>query len=93
MKKIELIIPPGTCWQCIVCCFLPAYALEEPAADSGRRLFEKHCAVCHPKGGNVVNPNKTLRKKHLAANGLSIRRTRLVSYMQNPGPGHAAAGA
>jgi len=80
--------------RAIACCLLAgtmcvvtlAKAQEEPAVASGRRLFEKHCAVCHPNGGNVVNPNKTLRKKHLADNGLSIPDA-LVSYMQNPGTG------
>ena len=80
--------------RAIACCLLAgtmcvvtlAKAQEEPAVASGRRLFEKHCAVCHPNGGNVVNPNKTLSKKHLADNGLSIPDA-LVSYMQNPGTG------
>ena len=70
---------------CIVCFFLPAFALEEPAADSGRSLFEKHCAVCHPQGGNAVNPNKTLRANYLAANGITTADS-LVKYMLNPGP-------
>lgn len=68
------------------CCYVPAGAQEEPVVDAGKRLFEKHCAVCHPGGGNVVNPNKTLRKKHLDANGLKTEAS-LAAYMQNPGRG------
>jgi cytochrome c6 len=55
---------------------MPAKAQEEPAADSGKRLFEKNCAVCHPGGGNLMNPEKTLRIKHLAANGLNTADSR-----------------
>jgi cytochrome c6 len=69
-------------------CFLlsPAPAQEEPAVASGRGLFEKHCAVCHPAGGNVVNQNKTLRMQHLAEGGLNTADA-LVRYMLNPGTG------
>jgi len=83
MKKICLILclmAGAACW------YIPAGAQEEPAADAGKRLFEKHCAVCHPGGGNLVNPDKTLRTRHLAANGLSTADS-LVKYMLNPGKG------
>lgn len=83
MQKICFIV-------CLMACAaygtLSAGAQEEPAADAGKRLFEKHCALCHPNGGNVVNPNKTLRTNHLAANGLSTADA-LVKYMLNPGKG------
>jgi cytochrome c6 len=65
---------------------------KQPSADadggaiSGKRLFEKHCALCHPDGGNVVNPQKTLKKKDLDARGLNTADT-LVNYMINPGSG------
>jgi cytochrome c6 len=59
------------------------------ASDSsipGKRLFEKHCALCHTDGGNVVNPHKTLKKKDLNASGINTAEA-LVDYMINPGPG------
>jgi cytochrome c6 len=68
------------------CCYVLAGAQEEPAADAGKRLFEKHCSLCHPGGGNVVNPGKTLRKKDLDANGIKTAAA-LAAYMQNPGRG------
>jgi cytochrome c6 len=48
--------------------------------------FEEHCAACHPKGGNIVNPQKTLSKKSLAANGIKTDKD-IVAKMRNPGPG------
>lgn len=83
MKKLCLIaclMAGAACW------YIPAGAQEAPAADAGKGLFEKHCAVCHPNGGNIVNPNKTLRRKHLDANGFNSAAA-LAAYMQNPGPG------
>ena len=56
------------------------------SAISGKRLFERHCALCHKDGGNVVNPRKTLKKKDLDASGLNTTEL-LVGYMINPGPG------
>jgi cytochrome c6 len=56
------------------------------SAISGKRLFEKHCALCHTDGGNVVNPRKTLKKKDLNASGLNTAEA-LVDYMINPGSG------
>jgi cytochrome c6 len=48
--------------------------------------FNKHCASCHPNGGNIVNPKKTLSKKVLAANGITSAKG-IVGKMRNPGPG------
>ena len=53
---------------------------------SGKRLFDKHCALCHKDGGNMVNPQKTLKKKDLDASGLNTTEA-LVGYMINPGKG------
>jgi cytochrome c6 len=83
MQKICFIV---CLMACAVYWTLSAGAQEEPAADAGKRLFEKHCALCHPNGGNVVNPNKTLRINHLAANGFNTADA-LVKYMLNPGKG------
>jgi cytochrome c6 len=48
--------------------------------------FVEHCASCHPKGGNIVNPKKTLSKKVMAANGVKNAKD-IVGKMRNPGPG------
>jgi len=55
-------------------------------AASGEELFKKHCAVCHPDGGNIINPKKTLQKKDLNQNGLKTWQA-LVKNMRSPGPG------
>jgi len=52
----------------------------------GKKEFEEHCASCHPKGGNIVNPKKTLSKKVLAANGVKSSKD-IIAKMRNPGPG------
>lgn len=52
----------------------------------GGREFQEHCAACHPKGGNIVNPKKTLSKKVLAANGVKTDKD-IIAKMRNPGPG------
>ena len=43
-------------------------------------------AVCHPDGGNIVNPQKTLHKKDREANGVKTT-SDIVNKMRNPGPG------
>ena len=52
----------------------------------GKHEFEEHCASCHPNGGNIVNPQKTLSKKVLLANGVKTYKD-IVAKMRNPGPG------
>ncbi|HEX9078697.1 MAG TPA: c-type cytochrome [Desulfuromonadaceae bacterium] len=53
---------------------------------NGQQEFEKHCAVCHRNGGNIVNPQKTLAKKVLEANGVKGVKD-IIARMRNPGPG------
>lgn len=52
----------------------------------GKNEFKEHCAICHPDGGNIVNANKTLSKKVLAANGVKSAKD-IIGKMRNPGPG------
>ena len=56
------------------------------AAKSGEALFKELCAVCHPDGGNIVNPKKTLHKKDLDANKIKTPAD-IVKTMRNPGQG------
>jgi cytochrome c6 len=53
---------------------------------NGEALFKQHCSVCHPDGGNIVNPQKTLHKKDREANGVKTA-SDIISKMRNPGPG------
>ncbi|UFS69963.1 c-type cytochrome [Geomonas sp. RF6] len=52
----------------------------------GKAEFEKHCAACHPNGGNVSNPQKTLSKAVMAKNGVKSQKD-IIAKMRNPGPG------
>jgi cytochrome c6 len=51
--------------------------------------FKKHCAVCHPDGGNIINKNKPIGKKALEANGIKSDKE-IVAKMRKPGPGMTA---
>ena len=57
-----------------------------PADNDGQALFQQHCAVCHPGGGNIINPLKTLDGETLAANGIETVGD-IVDNMRQPGPG------
>lgn len=56
------------------------------AATAGETLFKQHCAACHPAGGNIINPQKTLQKKALEANNLRTAED-IIKVMRKPGPG------
>lgn len=53
--------------------------------DLGESLFKKNCSPCHPDGGNILNPKKTLHKKDREANGIKTAGD-IVNKMRNPGP-------
>jgi|SRR5208283_3760886 len=73
-----------------LCAFLVSGPLaaekKEMETMSGGAEFKEHCAVCHPDGGNIVNPAKTLHKKDLDANGIK-KPADIIGKMRNPGPG------
>ena len=56
---------------------------------SGEALFKQHCEMCHPNGGNIVNPKRTLSKKDREANGVKSKDD-IVHFMRKPGPGMTA---
>jgi cytochrome c6 len=59
---------------------------EKSAQSSGESLFAANCKVCHPDGGNIINPAKTLQKKDRMANNVKTAAD-IVNKMRNPGPG------
>jgi cytochrome c6 len=61
-------------------------AEETSKETQGKALFNQHCAVCHPNGGNIINPNFTLKKENLKAHKIS-KPGDIVKKMRNPGPG------
>jgi cytochrome c6 len=52
----------------------------------GEALFKLNCAVCHPDGGNIINPAFTLHKNDLEAHNIT-KPVQIVEKMRNPGPG------
>ncbi len=56
------------------------------ATATGEALFQQNCSPCHPNGGNIVNPQKTLQKKDREANGVKAEAD-IIGRMRNPGPG------
>ena len=52
---------------------------------TGEALFKDNCASCHPDGGNILNPKKTLSRKDREANNI-ITAADIINKMRNPGP-------
>lgn len=70
----------------LVACEKKERAGTAEQAKMGESLFKQHCSVCHPDGGNNVNPQKPLHKKEREANGVKSA-SDIVGKMRNPGPG------
>jgi cytochrome c6 len=56
------------------------------SGKSGEALFAIHCSGCHPGGGNVKYPQKSLDRMTLAANGITIPQ-QIIQLMRHPGRG------
>lgn len=75
-------------WCLAIVGLLAPGVFAEPSASMrlGESKFKEHCAVCHPDGGNIMNPKKTLHKKKLAANKMASVAA-ITKNMRNPGVG------
>ena len=62
---------------------------QQTKESGGAKLFERHCAACHPNGGNIVNPAFTLHKKDREAHGVRTAKD-IVGKMRKPGRGMTA---
>jgi cytochrome c6 len=71
-----------------MCLVLPAAGLNaaEKNESKGAKLFQQHCAACHPDGGNIIKPAMTLHKKDMDVHGVKTADD-IVGKMRNPGPG------
>ena len=56
-----------------------------PEEKTGEVLFKANCSSCHPQGGNILNPKKTLSRKDREANNI-ISAADIINKMRNPGP-------
>lgn len=63
-----------------------AFAEKAAVKNVGEAKFKEHCALCHPEGGNIVNPAKTLHKKDRDAHGVKSEAD-IIKLMRKPGPG------
>ena len=74
---------------CISCIGALIFVLSTDShgnGKSGETLFNQHCKSCHPDGGNIINPKRTLGKKDREANGIKTKDD-IVTFMRKPGPG------
>jgi cytochrome c6 len=62
-----------------ICLSISAANGAEQAAN-GEELFKQHCNVCHPNGGNIINPKDTLRKGEREVNTVDA----IVGRMRHP---------
>lgn len=51
----------------------------------GAAAFREYCLVCHPHGGNIVDPGKSLHKKDMAAHNIKTPDD-IIRIIRNPGP-------
>jgi cytochrome c6 len=65
---------------------LGSAGLAKEEAKTGEALYKRYCASCHPDGGNIINPAKTLHQKDREANGVKNEKD-IINSMRNPGPG------
>ena len=65
----------------------PATPAPSETGLTGEQLYKQYCAVCHPNGGNTINPKKTLSAKAMAERSKITTPEDIVRVMRNPGPG------
>jgi cytochrome c6 len=66
---------------------VPATPAPSETGMTGEQLYKQHCTVCHPDGGNTINPKKTLSAKAMAERSKITTPEDIVKVMRNPGPG------
>jgi cytochrome c6 len=57
--------------------------VSPPSGRNGEALFKQYCAACHPDGGNVSDPERTLRGSVLKRNHITTPDD-LVRVMRTP---------
>lgn len=85
MKKVIVLLLGAI----TVCCIGTVAVAENASKDVGEAEFKEHCAICHPAGGNIINPKKTLHKKDREANNIR-KDADIIKTIRKPGPGMTA---
>jgi cytochrome c6 len=83
MKKLAVLVMAGIF---VVSAAAASADTAKGGKIDGKKEFMEHCNVCHPNGGNIVNPKKTLGKADLEKSGIK-RPEDIVKTVRNPGPG------
>jgi cytochrome c6 len=60
-----------------------AIAIKEEQVQRGEVLFKQNCAPCHPEGGNVTDPGRTLHGAALKRNNITTPGD-IVRIMRHP---------
>ena len=47
------------------------FPFKSNAKEIGEKLFQMNCNICHPKGSNIIIPEKTLKVEILEKNGIA----------------------
>ena len=82
MKKIFALLLTAAC----LCTFATVITAKEQGKEKGEALYKQYCATCHPDGGNIVNPQKTLHVTDREAHNIR-KPADIIEKMRNPGPG------
>ena len=82
MKKMTILLVSVFA----VCCVGAIAFAEKASKDTGEAEFKEHCALCHPDGGNIINPKKTLHKGDREANNIR-NEADIIKTIRKPGPG------
>ncbi|KAB0665992.1 cytochrome c [Oryzomonas japonica] len=61
----------------------PVAAPRQQQVQRGEELFKQYCAVCHPDGGNVSDPEHTLRGRALRSHHITKPQD-IVRIMRTP---------
>ncbi len=87
MMKKGLVV---TVAMLAVCSFAASVSADMKKGEkiNGAEEFKNHCAVCHPDGGNIINPAFSLHKKDREKHGVKTAKD-IIAKMRNPGPGMA----
>jgi cytochrome c6 len=51
----------------------------------GAAAFREYCLVCHPGGGNIFDPGKSLHRKDMEAHNIKTPED-IIRIIRNPGP-------
>lgn len=56
---------------------------------NGETGFREHCAVCHPAGGNIIKPDRSLLRQDREKHGIKSARD-IIRIIRKPGEGMIA---